>query len=245
MVDYYLGWLGCAKNTWGLNIDYLGGWNEKGSNRTWLLSLDSALASRYPNTEIIADDTNISFADKIVNDPTYAAAVDVVGTHYPCGWLSTSLTCPSSANAIATGKPLWASEGGSQDVNTDNATLVRQINRGYLDGKYTAIVHWPLLAAIYPNLPFADVGLVSAQQPWSGSYTVGRTAWTLAQYTQFIQPGWTFIDSGSGYLGGDRANGSYVSLKSPSGGDGHDVGDGVPRTRCAVARSVSSGSTGR
>jgi hypothetical protein len=36
----------------------------------------------------------------------------------------------------------------------------------------------------------------------------------MAQVTQFAKPGWRFIDSASGYLGGDQLNGSYVSLKS-------------------------------
>src|SRR5262249_58965322 len=44
-------------------------------------------------------------------------------------------------------------------------------------------------------------------------------AWVTAHTTQFTQPGWAYIDSASGFLGGNRANGSYVTLKSPNRND--------------------------
>ena len=36
----------------------------------------------------------------------------------------------------------------------------------------------------------------------------------IAHTTQFAAPGWRYIDSASGYLGGIRTNGSYVTLRS-------------------------------
>ena len=41
----------------------------------------------------------------------------------------------------------------------------------------------------------------------------------MAQTTQFTAPGWHYLDSSSGYLGGNRNNGSYVSLKSTNNRD--------------------------
>jgi hypothetical protein len=63
------------------------------------------------------------------------------------------------------------------------------------------------------------MGLMVCNQPWSGEFTVGKQLWVSAHVTQFVQPGWSFIDSASGYFGGNSGNGSYVSLKAPSGGD--------------------------
>jgi hypothetical protein len=61
---------------------------------------------------------------------------------------------------------------------------------------------------------------MDAGSPWSGSYRVGKNLWANAHYAQFTQPGWKYLNSSaSGYLGGDRANGSYVSLKSPNNSD--------------------------
>jgi hypothetical protein len=61
---------------------------------------------------------------------------------------------------------------------------------------------------------------MDAGSPWSGAYRVGRNLWANAHYAQFTQPGWHYLNSSaSGYLGGDRANGSYVSLKSTNNSD--------------------------
>ena len=221
MVNYLLAWLGCARQN-GLTIDYLGGWNERGHNKAWYESLRSALnANGFSGVKVVADDASSGWgaADDVVADPAFAAAVDVVGTHYVCGYRSAQTTCPSSTNALNTGKPLWASENGSDDLNAGAAALARGINRDYIDGRMTAYLNWPVIAAVYPNLPFPTMGVALAPQPWSGYYTIGRNAWVMAQTTQFTAPGWHYIDSASGYLGGSRGNGSYVTLKSTNNSD--------------------------
>jgi O-glycosyl hydrolase len=241
-IDYLLSWLGCAKSQ-GLAISYLGGRNEKGHNKTWYENLRAALDKYgYQSLQIVGDDSvRWGVADDMVADSAFAAAVDVVGVHYPCGYLKPALTCPSTANALATGKPLWASENGSMDVDGGAAAMIRSITRGYLDGKITAYLNWPLVAAITPNLPFATDGLAVAPSPWSGAYRLGKQTWTMAQVTQFAQPGWQFLDSGSGYLGGNRTNGSYVSLKSP---DHRDFSTIIETTTATTPQSVELSVTG-
>jgi hypothetical protein len=220
MINYLLDWLGCAASH-GLAIDYLGGWNEKGRNLTWYENLRSALDSHgFGAVKIVAsDEFGWGAADDAVRDATFAKAVSVFGSHYVCGYRSSQSSCPSSSNAVATGKPLWASENGSDDFNTGANALARGINRGYLDGKMTAYINWPIIAAITPNIPWATMGVAVASQPWSGFYSIGKNAWVMAQTTQFTTPGWQYLDTSSGYLGGNRANGSYVSLKAPGGSD--------------------------
>jgi O-glycosyl hydrolase len=219
-IDYLVRWLDCARSN-GLTIDYLGGRNEKGHNKTWYVNLRRALDSRgYGDVKVVGNDSvGWKVADDMVADPAFNAAVDVVGVHYPCGYLKPALTCNSTANAKSTGKPLWASENGSLDIETGAPALIRGITRGYIDGRMTGYYHWPLVAAITPNLPFPTVGLAVAPSPWSGFYRLGRQTWAVAHVSQFAQPGWRFIDSASGYLGGDRVNGSFVTLKSPNGRD--------------------------
>src|SRR5262249_58652369 len=135
-------------------------------------NLQGALSSHgYAAVKVVGNDSvGWKVADDMVADSAFNAAVDIVGVHYPCGYLSQSTTCNSTANAIATGKPLWASENGSLDVNTGAPALIRSITRGYIDGRMTAYLNWPLVAALTPNLPFATVGLAVAPSPWSGSY---------------------------------------------------------------------------
>jgi len=219
-IDYLVAWLDCA-GTHGLTINYLGGWNEKGYNATWYKNLRSALNSHgYAGVKIVAsDDFGWAAADESLRDPAFASAVQVFGSHYVCGYRSAQSSCPSSGNAVSTGKPLWASENGSDDYNGGAPALARGINRDYIDGKMTAYFNWPVLAAITPNVPWSTTGVAVAPQPWSGYYSIGKNAWVMAQTTQFTAPGWRYLDNSSGYIGGNRSNGSYVSLRSPSGSD--------------------------
>jgi hypothetical protein len=219
-IDYLVAWLDCAA-THGLSIDYLGGWNEKGSNATWYVNLRSALNARgYGGVKIVASD-NFGWgdADTAQQNAAFRDAVAVYGSHYVCGYRGPQSNCPSSANAIASGKPLWASENGSDDNNDGAPAMARGINRDYLDGKMTAYLNWPVIAAITPNVPWPTMGVAVAPQPWSGAYSIGRSAWVMAHTTQFTAPGWRYLDSAGGYLNGNRNNGSYVSLRSPTTND--------------------------
>ena len=220
-IDYLVDWLGCAKNSHGLTIDYLGGWNEKGRDLNWYVNLNAALDSRgFGNVKIIAsDDWGFGVADDAAGNTAFRNAVDVFGGHYVCGYRGAQSNCPSSTTAINSSKTLWASENGSDDYNDGAKALARGINRDYIDGKMTAYINWPVIAAIPPNLPFATMGVAVAPQPWSGYYAIGKNAWVMAQTTQFTAPGWKYLDASTGYLGGNRNNGSYVSLKSINNSD--------------------------
>ncbi|WNV82958.1 hypothetical protein [Umezawaea sp. Da 62-37] len=237
MIDYDISWLDCAKGH-GLTISYLGGWNERSHDKTLYKNLRSALNARgYASVQIVGDDSGWDTADDMLADPAFNNAVGVVGSHYPCGYLSDATSCASSANAVATGKPLWASEFGSQDYNSGSVPYIRSITRGYLDGQMTGFMNWPLVAALYPNLPYATVALAVAGSPWSGSYQLGKNLWANAQVAQFTQPGWKFLTgSASGYLGGNRANGSYISLKFTNGTDYSTV---YETTGTAAAQTVN------
>ncbi|HEV8559713.1 MAG TPA: ricin-type beta-trefoil lectin domain protein [Actinophytocola sp.] len=217
MINYLIAWLTCARDAHGLTIDYLGGWNERGRNLTWYVNLNNALdANGFGNVKIVASDDSSgwSVADDAVNNTAFRNAVDVLGVHYVCGYRSAQTNCPSSANALATGKTLWASENGSDDYNAGAQALARGINRDYLDGRMTAYINWPVIASVTPNLPFPTMGVALAPQPWSGFYAVGRNAWVMAQTTQFTAPGWRYLDSASGFLSNNRNIGSYVTLRS-------------------------------
>lgn len=222
-INYLMDWLGCAKQH-NLAIDYLtAAQNEKRTDANWTISLRSALnANGYQGVKIIfGDDYPGSWnpANTVASNATLRGVVDVIGGHYPCGYLSAESTCTVSSTATSTGKTLWASENGSQDYNDGAKPLARGINRGYIDGRMTAYLNWDLIAAVTPNVPWSTVGLILANQPWSGWYGVGKEAWAVAQTTQFTSPGWRYLDSASGYIGGNRSNGSYVSLRSPSSSD--------------------------
>ncbi|MFD1048073.1 galactosylceramidase, partial [Kibdelosporangium lantanae] len=241
-IDYLVNWLNCAKSH-GLTIDYLGGRNEKGHDKGWYENLRATLdGAGYRGVQIVGNDSvGWGAANDMVADPAFAASVGVVGVHYPCGYLSQSTTCNSSANALATGKPLWASENGSLDIDTGAAALARGINRDYIDGKMTAYINWPVIAAVTPNIPYPTMGVSYAPQPWSGYYSIGKNTWVMAHTTQFTSPGWQYLDSSSGYLNGNRGNGSYVSLKSTNNRDYSTI---VETTEASSAQTLNFTVTG-
>src|SRR6266496_546540 len=220
-INYVLSWLGCAAQH-GLTIDYLGGRNEKGHDVSWYENYRAQLNSHgYNNIKIVAGDElpGWGIADDAVRDPAFANAVQILGGHYPCGYRSAQTSCTVSSNATASGKTLWASENGSDDYNDGAPAVARGINRGYLDGRMTAYLNWPIIAAVTPNIPYPTMGVALAPEPWSGFYSIGKNAWALAHTSQFTAPGWKYLDNSSGYLNGNRNQGSYVSLKSPNNSD--------------------------
>jgi hypothetical protein len=242
MINYLVSWLGCAKSH-GLTINYLGGWNERGYNISWYEQLRSTLnADGYSAVTIVGADSDWSIASDVDSNSTFAAAVGVIGEHYPCGGDGGSAdTCSTTSAALSSGKPLWASENGSQDTDSGAPALIRSIIRGYTDASLTAYINWPLVAAIYPNLGYDTTGLMVANSPWSGAYEVGAETWATAQVTQFTSPGWQFLNDGSGYLGGSESNGSYVTLKSPNGTDYSTILETTTATAAQTATFTASG----
>ncbi|GAA2324728.1 galactosylceramidase [Streptomyces kunmingensis] len=208
-IDYLTKWLGCARQH-HLDIDYLGGWNEKGWDAAWYVDLKAALVERgYGDVKVVAaDSAGWDVATDMKNDPAFDAATDVVGIHYPCS----AIHCSSSADALSLDKPLFASESGWNNYLTGASRLAAEMNHEYVDSGITGFINWPAAYAWYPTVQMAGSGLLQSNEPWGGHYDLGPTLWTIAQTAQFTHPGWRYVDSASGYLDG---GGTYVTLRSP------------------------------
>lgn len=232
-IRYLLDWLGCARRQ-GLAISYLGGWNESdtGNHAAWFGRLRAALNARgYRGVQIVAGDT---FAPRRWPYAS-AASVAILGNHdvcgYPTGVAGPRTRCTASRAARESGKPLWASELGAMDAgartgctNPCAPAMDRAAVRGYLDARLTGYLEWPVLDAMPSGLPYENRGLVTADQPWSGHYSVNAMTWAIAAFTQVVWPqwpgnpgGWRYLDNGSGFLQGSRADGSYVTLVRSGG----------------------------
>lgn len=240
-INYLLNWINHAQSDHGLHIDYIGGWNESNDNKTWFENLKKGLKSHGLTTQVVAADSGWNVATAMKQDATFNSAVDIIGEHYPCGWLSTSITCNSTSDAQSLNKPLWASENGSQNYQTGASAMARQLNRDYIDGRMTGSLNWSAVASWYSTLPFYGDGLLLAVQPWTGYYALGASVWVTAQTTQFTQIGWRYIDSASGYLGRNRANGSYVTLKSTNGRDYSTIIETTTATRAQTTNFTVAG----
>jgi O-glycosyl hydrolase len=222
-VQYLMTWLGCAKEN-GLHIDYLGGGNERGNPPppvSFYVALHKALAKDYPDIKIVASDEHSPpnywrIATEMLADPNGPAAISILGEHDVCHWRSLYQHCDASADARASGKPLWNSEQSTQDAAAGAEPLARAMNRNYIEASLTGNINWSIVAGYYGNTNTGGQGLIVAETPWNGAFQVSKSLWVDAHTTQFVRPGWRYLDLASTYL----TNGaSFVTLYSPSTGD--------------------------
>jgi hypothetical protein len=221
-INYIISWIKHAQSDHNLHIDYIGGWNESGWDKGWFEKLKKALQSNGLTTQVVAADNGWNIASDLASDSVFKSAVDIMGVHYPCGWYAPEQNCfDNTYTSIAEGLKmrLWASESGTQGYDLGALPLARALNRDYIDGRMTGYINWSLIAAWYRTLPYYGDGLMLADEPWSGYYDVGKSIWVMAHTAQFVQIGWLYVDSACGYLGGNRNNGSFVTLKSPDNTD--------------------------
>ena len=224
MAEYVADFIRLAKRDYGLDIAITGAWNERVYDIAYIKELHRRLQKEHLTTKVVCCDEypgegegQWAIADDILKDPQLATDIDVIGVHYPL--VKGKLTTTDAARK--TGKPLWSSEdqpngGGGPFVTRDwplgGRILAHLYNRNYLEGAFTSTEIWSPITSYYDNLAAPNSGLMYANTPWSGHYTVQGTIWATAHTTQFAQPGWQYLDSASGYL---PDQGSYVSLRSP------------------------------
>jgi hypothetical protein len=224
MAGYVAEFIKMAKTSHNIDVAYTGVWNEAVYNADYVKELHRRLEAEGLATKIVCCDEypgqgagQWAIADALRSDPELAAAVAVIGVHYPLinGHITTT------ASARASGKPLWSTEdqpnGGSGPFLSRNwpiggRILAHLYNQNYLEGSLTATEIWSPITSYYDNLAAPNSGLMYANTPWSGHYQVQGTIWATAHTTQFAQPGWQYLDSSSGYL---PEKGSYVALRSP------------------------------
>lgn len=226
MAEYVARFIEGARQSYGLDIDFTGSWNEVQHDSSWLKLLRKTLDAHGLKTKIVAPDLHSSvgvkqwdFIREMQADPDLDAAIYAIGVHYPR--IEGNVHTPEWAKQ--SGKRLWSSEDqpalGPGDVTAKREwipggqALAQLYNRNYIEGRMTKTEIWSPVTSYYDNLAAPNSGLMYANTPWSGAYEVQSTIWVTAHTTQFAQPGWTYIDSACGYLPG---NGSYVTLRSPA-----------------------------
>jgi galactosylceramidase len=214
--NYTLNWLRCARDVYGITIDYVGSWNERSYSAAYLKYLRSELdKSGFNSTLIVAADGSWDIADDMLQDPELAAAVFAVGAHYP-GMETTS-------SALKTGHVLLSSEDDSTfGDNVGTGCWARVLNRNYVEGSMSGTVMWNLVSSYYPGLPWMGTSFMWAYQPWSSNYAVKSAVYVTAHWTQFTQPGWYYLSVGNatGGSGFFKNGGSYSALVEHDDGTG-------------------------
>jgi galactosylceramidase len=200
---YIVKWLLAAKTVYGLNIDYVGIWNEHDPpERDYIITLRRHITAAGLATQIIATDNGWAICGYMSNDTELGAAIYAVGAHYPHS--------SSAPECSALNKPIFASEDFSNQYTAGQA-WAGTLNHNYVLGNITGTIAWNLVAAYYDNLPYTGHGLFSATSPWSGAYDVNSALWATAHTTQFTAIGWHYLRNQSG-VGRLDGGGTYVTL---------------------------------
>ena len=87
-IEYQVNWAKCARDYHGINIDYLGLWNERGQNQpTYILQLRQALdAASLTHTGLVLMDGRFDtgLMSNLEMNASLTKAVSAIGLHYPC-----------------------------------------------------------------------------------------------------------------------------------------------------------------
>jgi galactosylceramidase len=236
---YVLEWVRGAKSAHGLDIDFIGIWNESPSDAAYVKLLRRTLdAAGYGHTRIVAQDSGAQICDALAQDAEYAAAVDVIGLHYPSDFYPYD-------NCHALGKPVWASEESSSYDDLNGAGCwARVINSHYARSGITSSIMWNILGSYYPGTSWYAASMLTANQPWSGWYGVRGPAgnpaatdmpvvWATAHMTQFAKVGWRYLKRGSG--SGELPKGGFYTAIVDGDGDGfalHVVKNSLDHAAC-------------
>jgi hypothetical protein len=207
--DYLVKFLEGNKKVHGLDIDYIGIWNETKMPYEFIKTLRRTLLAHGLKTRLIADDlvNTWAIAETLEKDPELRDAIDVVSTHYP--------HFQSTPVARGVGKPIWSTEDGPwgdswATAGRQSGPYAEVLNRNYIEGRMTSTMLWCLTSSYYDILDVPYAGLLRADAPWSGHFQPMTPLWIVAHTTQFAQPGWQYLDRATGML---PDGGSYVSLK--------------------------------
>ncbi len=215
-INYIISFISGAKKYHDLKIDFTGIWNERMYDTEFIKDLRKSLDNNgLKEVKLIAADLcchkQWQIADDMVKDEELRKSIDVIGDHYP----ERDDQFNSSENAKSFGKPVWNNEGGPWKGDwTGFEYLAKMYNRDYIEGRMTKNITWSLITSYFNNLSLPNSGIMTANSPWSGYYDVEPAVWSVAHTTQFVEPGWKYIDSACGYL---DQKGSYITLVSPSG----------------------------
>ena len=245
---WYKNTLDAAYDTYGIKFDYVSATqNERGRDNGWIVYLSQHLKSEpdsrydYSAIKIVAGEEVCTWqaAAEVLKglrdgDATLSDNIDVLGSHY-----TSSSTDHAQELAREYGKELWFSEGSSPMAYSEGAWRFDEGNSGltgingaldismYPQGGMTLCQFQPVVAAYYDGVCYCQKQFINACDPWSGYYTLDSGFYTMLQFTQFMDKGWSFVDGAcyaDGVPGGDGhamvdAKYSYMTTCSPDKSD--------------------------
>lgn len=213
-------------DTYGLKIDYVTvTQNEKSIDTEWIKYFAEKIKSEtderydYDEIQIVAGEGvgGFGIAQSILGDEELMDAVDVVTAHYT-SWTSENAKKVQNEH----NKRVWFSEGSSpMNLATEtyaydgtnsglsglNGTLdiATRITQAMAEGM-TMYEFQPVVSSYYSGVTYYPKQLITANEPWSGAYSLDAGFYMALHFSRFIQTGWKYVDEacyGDGVAGGD------------------------------------------
>jgi galactosylceramidase len=214
-----------ARQYHGVDIDYVGIWNEKMYDTAYIKQLRKVLdSSGLERVKIVAADlwepeAKWLIADALTQDSELRQCVAAISAH-----ITAHTSFYTTSNAKKLGIPIWDGEVHAYGGDWYGAAQHARQNRAYTIGQITKLVSWSLVTSYQDFLPAPKSGPMRAVSPWSGYYEVQPPVWALAHFTQFTQPGWRYLDSACKYFANEsqevpKEGFSVTALKSPNTND--------------------------
>jgi galactosylceramidase len=210
---YYKNFLLGARDTFGLEFDYLASDENEGAfSRNFVVNTLRPGLDRdgFAAVKLTAADSTSDWniVPLIKGDPALKNALAAINIHYKQD---------SPEEAKSCGLPVFDSEDLAPFRRNFSSCLnvAHRIIRSYASGKMVMYQIHPLLEAVYDNTPYTYKGIIAAAFPWTGYYEIDPGLWIIAHFTQFFSPGWIYVDSGCS----SNPENSLITLKNPETND--------------------------
>lgn len=226
MYQWYKETLDSAYDTYGIKFSYITACqNECDIDPEWVkyfakrIKQEEVVRYDYSQIEIVVGEgiSCWTIADMMMEDEELRDAVDIVSAHY---------TSFVSENARILkekyGKKLWFSEGSSP-MNSERLTckydgkcagigemngtldIATRITQAIAEGM-TMYEFQPAVSAYYDGVTYYPKQLITANEPWSGGYSLDAGYYMTLHFSRFLETGDYFIEDacyGDGKCGGD------------------------------------------
>lgn len=230
--EWIVAFLEVARKYYGLEMDWLSAaQNEMGADLNWIANylrpiLDSHGFSKVKLQAPDDDSEYWQIFNELEKHPELSHLIDAVGYHYLDGrepWeIDQKAGRDATPKAKESGKQLWASEEWSQSGQEWGGKgalyLARLMNKLYTRDRITKFEIWCPFDGIYNQIIWGNTGVMQADSPWDGHYTVWPAVWAVAHTTQFAEPGWRYMDGACGQFDSSTWRGSHVAMRNPKTG---------------------------
>ncbi len=211
---WYKDTLTAAYEKFGLEFDCVSvSRNERDIDSEWIkyfvkrIKAEKDCPYDFSKIRIVAADEENAWwiADRMLSDDELCKAVDIIGSHY-----TSHSTEKARKLSDEYGKELWFTEGcapmsysagtsrfdGCGLTGTNGVLdIANRIIAMYPCGGMTMYEFQPVAAGYYDGVTYCHKQLITANEPWSGHYTLDSGYYMAMHFSRYIKKGWKFIDA--------------------------------------------------